>query len=78
MNEFLGRTRFRLVETEDVGLSAATISFRRMTVSEKYRDELIALDGAESYLQSMKLNQAVYDLTSSGRLSRLMFLARRS
>jgi ubiquinone/menaquinone biosynthesis C-methylase UbiE len=73
----LALSGFELVTSEDVTQNAATIASRRIAVSQKYRDELIALEGAESFEQLMKFNQAVHELAASRRLSRLMFLAKR-
>jgi len=68
---------FELMSAKDVTENTAKVSARWVSVREKLRDRLIAADGAESYEGALRFSRAVYALSSSRRLSRFMFLARR-
>lgn len=68
---------FELVSAEDATGNTAMVSARWVSVREKLRDRLIAADGAEAYEGSLRFSRAVHALSSSRRLSRFMFLARR-
>jgi SAM-dependent methyltransferase len=68
---------FKIVSTENVTANTAMISARWIEAREKWRAELIEAEGAETYEGSLKFSRAVYALSSSGRLSRFMYLARR-
>lgn len=69
---------FTLLAVEDVSDSAARIAARRIAAREKRRDAMVALEGADSFAATQTFLAAVRDLSASRRLSRLMFLARKS
>jgi SAM-dependent methyltransferase len=68
---------FALLKVEDATEDEALISARRLVAREKRRAGLIASEGAEQFAATQKFLTAVRDLSSSRRLSRHMFLARR-
>ena len=74
----LHESGFDLVAKEDVTANTAMTSARWITAREKLRAELIETEGVEIYEGSQKFFNAVHALSSSGRLSRFMFLARRA
>ena len=73
----LRKAGFDLVSSEDVTENTATISARWAEVREKRRSELIEAEGLDSYEKSLGFSRVVHALSSSRRLSRFMFLARR-
>lgn len=73
----LGDAGFKLVEKENVTANEVETSERWIDAREAQRDELIRIEGEETYEGTQKFFHAVQALASSGRLSRFMFLARR-
>lgn len=68
---------FELMRSEDVTENTAMTSAGWVSARERFRDRLIAADGLEAYEGTLKFSRAVHALSSSRRLSRFMFLARR-
>ncbi len=68
---------FEFVGKENVTSNAAAISAGWITAREKWRQQLIESEGLESYKDSLRFSHAVHTLSSSGRLSRYMYLARK-
>lgn len=73
----LAEAGFDLVASEDVTANTAMISARWVEVRERRRAELIDAEGLDTYEGSLRFSRAVHALSSSRRLSRFMFLARR-
>ena len=68
---------FDLVSAEDVTANIAMISARWLAAREKRRAALIEAEGIETYERSVNFSRTTTALSSSRRLSRFMFLARR-
>lgn len=69
---------FDLVEVEDVTANIALISARWLEAREKRRIAVIEAEGAEAYEGQVEFSRVTNALSSSRRLSRFVFLARRS
>jgi 2-polyprenyl-3-methyl-5-hydroxy-6-metoxy-1,4-benzoquinol methylase len=83
---FLARTiglKVPGVDIHEAGISAANAAAtaaglaRWAEVREKRRSELIEAEGLDRYEKSLRFSRVVHALSSSRRLSRFMFLARR-
>lgn len=74
----LGAAGFELTACEDLTQSEADISARRIEARERRRAELVAREGAGAFESTQRFLAAVHALSSSRRLSRLMFLGRAS
>jgi len=68
---------FDLVAKENVTANTAMISERWAKARESRRSALVKAEGEEAYERSVRFSRMVHALSSSGRLSRFMFLARR-
>jgi len=66
-----------LVLHEDATENEAGISGRRLVAREKRRDALIAIEGAETFEGMQAFLRTVHALSSSQRLSRHLFVARK-
>ncbi len=62
----------------DVTANTALLSGRRRHIREKYRQELIAIEGSSTFLTMQEYLATVHKLSSERRLSRFAFLAVRS
>ena len=62
----------------DVTANAAFLAGRRRETREKYRDELVSIEGSATFLAMQHYLATAYQLSSEGRLSRFAFLAVRS
>ncbi len=69
---------FALERVEDVTDSEAEISARRIAARDKRRAALIAKEGEAAFDATQRFLAAVHALSSGRRLSRLMFLARKT
>jgi SAM-dependent methyltransferase len=67
----------RLVHQEDVTESAARVSGRWHAAREAHRDELVRLEGAESFAGQQRFLETVHRLTSERRLSRFVYVMER-
>jgi cyclopropane fatty-acyl-phospholipid synthase-like methyltransferase len=72
----LAEAGFHLVHQEDASANAAAISARWTTVREKHRDVFEASLGADGLERTLAFTRMVHELTSSRKLSRIMYLAR--
>ena len=68
---------FELLAADDVTANTAMVSAGWVRTREKFRDQLIEANGRENYEGTLRFSHAVHALSSSRRLSRFMFLARR-
>jgi SAM-dependent methyltransferase len=75
--QLLGEAGFDLLGVEDTTEDEAMISHRRVTAREKRRDALIEIEGAETFASTQTFLSTVHALSSSRRLSRVMYLARK-
>jgi len=74
INEHLiNEAGFKLIKIEDVTSNAALVSERWRNSRERHRDELIKIEGPERFEGLQQFFSAVYQLTSEGRLSRIMY-----
>lgn len=73
----LHETGFELVRHEDVTDNEIHTSARWIAAREKRRTELLEIEGAETYEGTQAFLRTVHALSSSGRLSRHLFVARR-
>jgi hypothetical protein len=62
---------------EDVTANEAETSARWITARRERRESLIRIEGEETYEGTQKFFEAVHALSSSRRLSRVIYLARR-
>ncbi|HET7714552.1 MAG TPA: methyltransferase domain-containing protein [Bauldia sp.] len=69
---------FRLVRHEDVTDNEVLTSARWIAARERHRDDLIAIEGADTYMGTQDFLQTVHALSASRRLSRHLFVAQRS
>lgn len=69
---------FTLLEKQNVTASMIAISANWITSRERWRDELIASEGLEPFGYAQDFSRAVHDISSSGKLSRFLYLARKS
>jgi ubiquinone/menaquinone biosynthesis C-methylase UbiE len=67
-----------LVLDEDATANEAAISYRRLIARETRRDALIAIEGAETYEGMQTFLRTVHALSRTRRLSRRLFVARKS
>jgi ubiquinone/menaquinone biosynthesis C-methylase UbiE len=67
---------FELVRHDDVTDNEIQISSRWVAAREKRRDDLIAIEGAETYEGTQAFLRTVHALAASRRLSRHLFVAR--
>lgn len=65
---------FKLIQKEDVSENAAGVSKRWHDARERYRHELIEIEGEERFEGLQKFFAAVHLLTSERRLSRIVYL----
>ena len=72
--QLINEAGFKLIKKEDVSSNAALISDRWRNAREQHRDQLIKLEGPERFEGLQEFFSAVYQLTSEGRLSRIMYL----
>jgi SAM-dependent methyltransferase len=75
--QLLREAGFELVKTGDTTDDEAMVSHRRLTARERRRDALIAHEGAETFASTQGFLSAVHALSSSRRLSRVMYFARK-
>ena len=73
----LKRAGFELLSVEDATANTALISSRWIAARKKWRVQLIARDGEDAVDGAIRFSQAVHALSSSRRLSRFMYLARK-
>ena len=76
--KMLREAGFTLVQKEDVTASMIAKSANWITSRERWRDELIASEGLEPFEYAQDFSRAVRDLSSSGKLSRFVYVARKS
>ncbi|MBV9992585.1 MAG: methyltransferase domain-containing protein [Alphaproteobacteria bacterium] len=69
---------FAVAAVEDVTDTAAEISARRIAARDKRRAVLVVQEGEAAFDATQRFLAAVHALSSSRRLSRLMFLARKT
>lgn len=69
---------FDLVRHEDVTDNEVETSSRWIAARENRREDLIAIEGAETYEGTQAFLRTVHSLSASGRLSRHLFVARKS
>lgn len=69
---------FEVLAVEDATANTALVSSRWIEARTKWREQLSARDGAETVDAAIRFSEAVYALSSSRRLSRFMYLARKA
>ena len=65
----------RLVEQEDVTGNAASVAGRWHRSRQAHKDDLLRIEGAERFEGLQRFFEAVHNLTSQGRLSRIAYVA---
>ena len=75
--QLLHEAGFDLLAVEDSTDDEAVTSHRRLTAREKRRDALTGIEGVETFASTQRFLSTVHVLSSSRRLSRLMYLARK-
>ena len=73
-DRFVKEAGFRLVRREDVTANATLTAGRWHASREKYRDDLLKIEGKERYDGLQKFFAAVHRLTGERRLSRIAYL----
>ena len=73
----LREASFDLMRHEDVTENEVLTSSRWIAAREKRRDDLISIEGAETYEGTQSFLRTVHALSASRRLSRHLFLARK-
>jgi cyclopropane fatty-acyl-phospholipid synthase-like methyltransferase len=73
----LGAAGFELLRHEDATGNEVETSSRWIAAREKRRDDLIAIEGAETYEGTQAFLRTVHALSASRRLSRHLFVARK-
>lgn len=68
---------FILLRHEDVTDNEVRVSSRWIAAREKRRDDLVAIEGAETYEGTQAFLRTVHALSASRRLSRHLFVARK-
>lgn len=68
---------FEVLLADDVTDNMSTTSRRRQDAREKYRDELISLEGEAVFQSMQRFLTVAHKVSIEGRLSRFVFLARR-
>jgi SAM-dependent methyltransferase len=74
----LAECGFTVLETRDVTEAVATISRKWRVARAKLRDALVAVEGEDAFEGVQRFLDAVHTLSSERRLSRFMYLARKS
>jgi cyclopropane fatty-acyl-phospholipid synthase-like methyltransferase len=69
---------FELLAAEDLTEGAAEMSLRWHDAREKYREDMIELEGSENFTGLQKFLLCVHTVSRDRRLSRFMYLARKS
>jgi len=73
--KLLEQAGFRLVRREDVTANAAAVSGRWHRSRQAHREELLMLEGEERFEGLQRFFEAVHNLTSQKRLSRMAYVA---
>ncbi len=73
-DRLIANAGFKLIEKEDVSENAAIVSGRWHDARERYRNELIEIEGEERFEGLQRFFAAVQLLTSERRLSRIVYL----
>lgn len=73
--QFIAEAGFRLLQREDVTDNAALVSGRWHTARQRYRGELLMIEGEERFEGLQRFAATVHQLTSERRLSRFAYLA---
>ena len=74
----IGEAGLELLRLEDVTASVSLIARRRREARERYRDQLLTLEGAEAFDGQQAFLAMAERLAAEKRLSRYVFLCRRS
>ncbi len=72
--QLIEKAGFQLVRKEDVTENAALISGRWHQARLNHKDELLRIEGEERYEGLQRFFEAVHNLTSERRLSRIVYL----
>jgi hypothetical protein len=72
--QFIAKAGFTLVQQEDVSENAAQVSKRWHDARQRYKDELIQIEGDERFEGLQKFFAAVHRLTDERRLSRIVYV----
>ena len=75
--ELILKSGFRLVSQMDLTENAALVSRRWRESRERFRDELMRMEGAEQFAGVQKFLGSVHQLTAERRLSRVAYLVER-
>jgi ubiquinone/menaquinone biosynthesis C-methylase UbiE len=70
----ISKAGFKLVMKEDVSENASLVSKRWYNSRQKYKEELLRIEGKERFEGLQKFFNAVHILTSQKRLSRIVYL----
>jgi ubiquinone/menaquinone biosynthesis C-methylase UbiE len=72
--EFIADAGFRLLKQQDVSENAAQVSRRWSEARQRFRKDLVQIEGSERYEGVQKFLAAVHRLTHERRLSRIAYL----
>jgi SAM-dependent methyltransferase len=75
--KMIERAGFELISCDDLTSSAATVSRRWHDARANHREEMIRIEGESNFEGLQEFLWCVHALTSEGRLSRYMYLARK-
>lgn len=75
--ELIAEAGLRLVRQLDVSENAVQVSRRWREARQRFREELLQIEGSERYLGLQKFLAAVHRLTHERRLSRIAYLVER-
>ena len=73
--ELIVKAGFRLVSQLDASENAAVVSRRWREARQRFRDDLLRMEGAENFEGVQKFLGAVHRLTAERRLSRIAYVA---
>ena len=73
----IGEAGLRLVRAEDVTESSARVSARWRAARDAHRDDLVRLEGEETFEGQQRFLDTVHEPTSERRLSRFVYLVER-
>jgi hypothetical protein len=72
--QFIASAGFDLIQQEDVSENAAQVSKRWHDARQRYKGELMQIEGEDRFEGLQKFFAAVHRLTSERRLSRIVYL----
>jgi SAM-dependent methyltransferase len=76
--QFIKQAGFRLIREEDVSDNAALVAGRWQQARHAHKDELLQIEGEERFEGLQRFFEAVHNLTSQKRLSRIVYVVEKA